>query len=109
MTDFIQGESRNQATLFPERLDDYIAEENAVRFIDAFVDELPKARLGFRTEPSDLGRPAYDPSMMLKLYIYGDMNQVQSSRRLERVSAQRGADVADGEAGTGLQDDSGLS
>jgi transposase len=84
MTDFIQGENRNQATLFPERLDDYIAEENDVRFIDYFVDDLNKSGLGFRTEPSALGRLAYDPSMMLKLYIYGYMNRIQSSRRLER-------------------------
>jgi transposase len=84
MTDFIQGENRNQATLFPERLDDYIAEESDVRFIDYFVDGLNKSGLGFRTEPSVLGRPAYDPSMMLKLYIYGYMNRIQSSRRLER-------------------------
>ena len=84
MTDFIQGESRGQATLFPERLDDYIAEDNAVRVIDVFVDELNLSGLGFRTEPSALGRPGYAPATMLKLFIYGYMNRVQSSRRLER-------------------------
>ena len=89
MTDFIQGESRNQSTLFPERLDDYIAEENAVRVIDFFIDELPLSGLGFRTEPEALGRPAYAPSMMLKLYVYGYLNRVQSSRRLERECGRR--------------------
>jgi transposase len=76
MTDFIQGESRNQSTLFPERLDDYIAEDNAVRVVDLFVDELNLSGLGFRTEPEALGRPAYAPSMMLKLYVYGYLNRL---------------------------------
>ena len=67
MTDFIQGENRFQSTLFPERLDDYIAEDNAVRVIDVFIDELDLSGLGFRTEPEGLGRPAYDPVVMLKL------------------------------------------
>ena len=84
MTDFIEGENRYQSTLFPERLDDYIAEDNAVRVIDVFVDELDLLGLGFRTEASALGRPAYAPAMMLKLYVYGYLNRVQSSRRLER-------------------------
>ena len=84
MTDFIQGENRFQSTLFPERVDDYIAEDNAVRVIDVFIDELDLSGLGFRTEPEALGRPAYDPAVMLKLYVYGYLNRVQSSRRLER-------------------------
>ncbi len=84
MTDFIAGENRNQSTLFPERLDDYIAEDNAVRVTDVFIDELDLSGLGFRTEPEVLGRPAYNPSMMLKLYVYGYLNRIQSSRRLER-------------------------
>lgn len=84
MTDFIQGENRNQATLFPERLDDYAAEDNAVRVIDVFVDELDKSGSGFRSEPNGTGRSGYDPAVMLKLYIYGYVNGVQSSRRLER-------------------------
>ena len=84
MTDFIAGENRSQSTLFPERLDDYIDEDNAVRVIDVFIDELDLSGLGFRTEPEMLGRPAYDPSMMLKLYVYGYLNRIQSSRRLER-------------------------
>ena len=83
MTDFIQGESRGQATLFPERLDDYIVEDNAVRVIDVFVDELDLSGLGFRTEPSAVGRPGYAPATMFKLFIYGYMNRVQSSRRFE--------------------------
>jgi len=67
MTDFIRGENRFQSTLFPERLDDYIAEDNAVRVVDVFVDELDLSGLGFRTEPQATGRPACDPGMMLKL------------------------------------------
>mgnify|MGYP001813388957 FL=1 len=86
MTDFIQGESRFQSTLFPERLDDYIAEDSAVRVIDVFIDELDLSGLGFRTEPKAKGRPAYDPATMLKLYVYGYLNRIQSSRRLERES-----------------------
>ena len=85
MKRFIEGEDRNQSTLFPERLDDYIAEDNPVRVIDVFVDELDLGQLGFgRVEPKVTGRPAYHPSTLLKLYIYGYLNRVQSSRRLER-------------------------
>ncbi len=84
MTDFIQGENRHQSTLFPERLDDYIAEDHAVRVIDVFIDELDLGALGFDTEPHALGRPAYHPATMLKIYAYGYLNQVHSSRRLER-------------------------
>ena len=84
MTDFIKGENRYQVTLFPEKLDDYIDDDNAVRAVDAFVDHLDLADLGFKTIPSNTGRPAYHPSMMLKLYIYGYLNRVHSSRRLER-------------------------
>jgi transposase len=62
MTDFIQGENRFQSTLFPERLDDYIAEDSAVRVIDVFIDELDLTGLGFRAEPQARGRPAYDPA-----------------------------------------------
>ena len=84
MTDFIEGESRNQATLFPERLDDYISEDNPVRVIDVFVDELNIGALGFKVRPEVTGRPAYHPATLLKIYIYGYLNRVQSSRRLER-------------------------
>src|SRR5210317_1817250 len=88
MSGFIEGESRSQATLFPERIDDYIAEENAVRVIDVFVDELDLSGLGFKTVPAVTGRPAYHPSIMLKLYIYGYLNRIQSSRRLEREAGR---------------------
>jgi len=85
---FIEGESRFQATLFPERIDDYVTEENAVRVVDVFVDELDLSGLGFKTLPEATGRPAYHPAMMLKLYIYGYLNRIQSSRRLEREAGR---------------------
>lgn len=85
MSRFIEGEHRQQSTLFPERIEDYITEENPVRVVDAFVDELNLFELGFTSaEPKATGRPAYHPSTLLKLYIYGYLNKVQSSRRLER-------------------------
>jgi len=93
MKRFIEGEDRNQSTLFPECLDDYIAEDNPVRVIDVFVDELDFTQLGFgRIEPKVTGRPAYHPSMLLKLYIYAYLNRVQSSRRIER-EAQRNVEL----------------
>jgi transposase len=84
MSGFIVGECREQATLLPERLDDYISEENSVRVIDVFVDDLDLSGMGFNLHPADTGRPAYHPATMLKLFIYGYLNRVQSSRRLER-------------------------
>jgi len=82
-----------QSTLFPERLDDYIAEDNAVRVVDAFVEKLDLLGLGFEgVEPSATGRPAYHPAVLLKLYIYGYLNGIQSSRRLER-EAQRNVEL----------------
>ncbi len=84
MSGFIQGTDRHQATLFPERLDEYIAEDNAVRVIDVFVDELDLSGLGFKTHSENTGRPAYHPRTLLKLYVYGYLNRIQSSRRLER-------------------------
>jgi transposase len=92
MSGFIQGEDRTQATLFPERLDDYVAEDSAVRVIDVFLDDLDLSGLGFKTEPNDTGRPAYHPSTMLKLFVYGYLNRVQSSRRLEH-EAQRNVEL----------------
>ena len=92
MTGFIEGESRAQATLFPERLDDYIAEDSPVRVIDVFVDELDLGSLHFKTVPEDTGRPPYHPATLLKIYIYGYLNRVQSSRRLER-EAQRNVEL----------------
>ena len=85
MTRFIEGQDRRQGALLPEHLDDYISEENPVRVIDVFVDELDLAGLGFeRVRAASTGRPGYHPGAMLKLYLYGYLNQVQSSRRLER-------------------------
>jgi transposase len=85
MKKFITGEDRHQLALFPERLDDSIAEDNPVRFIDLFIDELDLLELGFdKVEPADTGRPSYHPSTLLKIYIYGYLNRIQSSRRLER-------------------------
>ena len=92
MSDFIEGEDRSQATLFPERLDDYVAEDNPVRVIDVFIDDLDISGLGFKAEPPTLGRPGYHPKVMLKLYVYGYLNRVQSSRRLE-VEAQRNVEL----------------
>jgi len=92
MSGFIAGEDRYQATLFPESLDEYIADDSAVRVIDVFIDDLDISGLGFKTEPADTGRPGYHPKMMLKLYVYGYLNRVQSSRRLER-EAQRNVEL----------------
>ena len=87
MKRFIEGENRSQSTLFPESLEDYIGEDNAVRVVDAFVDTLDLKQLGFeRAEPSVTGRPGYQPATMLKIYVYGYLNRLQSSRRLERES-----------------------
>jgi transposase len=88
MSGFIVGADRNQATLFPESLDDYVAEESAVRVIDVFVDELDLLSLGFKTMPADTGRPGYHPGTMLKLFIYGYLNRVQSSHRLEKEAGR---------------------
>jgi transposase len=82
---FIHGANRHAEILFPERLDDYIAEENPVRFLDAFVDHLSLTTLGFqRAQPAVTGRPAYDPADLLKLYMYGYLYRLRSSRRLEQ-------------------------
>lgn len=89
MKRFIAGADRGQSTLLPECLDDWIDENNPIRVIDAFVDALDLANLGFSgVEPAATGRPAYHPSVLLKLYIYGYLNRVQSSRRLEREAGR---------------------
>jgi len=89
MKPFVEGEDRSQSTLFPERLDDYVGEDNPVRVVDVFVDELDLGGLGFsRVEPLATGRPGYHPAALLKLYIYGYLNRVQSSRRLEREAGR---------------------
>jgi transposase len=89
MTRFVEGMDRGQSTLFPECLEDWIGEDNPVRVVDVLVDELDLADLGFRgVEPEATGRPSYHPSVLLKLYIYGYLNRVQSSRRLEREAGR---------------------
>ncbi len=89
MKRFVEGVERSQSTLFPDRLEDWIGDDNAVRVIDVFVDELELGGLGFgRVEPRATGRPGYHPSDLLKLYIYGYLNRVQSSRRLEREAGR---------------------
>jgi transposase len=84
MARFIEGADRRQVTLLPESLDDYVDEENPARAIDAFVEMLDLAALGFDTVPEATGRPGYHPGVMLRIYVYGYLNQIQSSRRLER-------------------------
>jgi transposase len=89
MKRFIQGEDRTQSTLLPEMLDDYVTEANPVRVVDVYVDELDLGRLGFEgVDPAATGRPAYHPAVLLKIYIYGYLNRIQSSRRLEKESAR---------------------
>ena len=93
MTGFVSGADRAQGTMFPAQLEDYVAEDNPVRVIDFFVDQLDLGQLGFwRVSPKLTGRPAYHSAVMLKLYIYGYLNRVQSSRRLER-ECQRNVEV----------------
>src|ERR1700691_4436919 len=85
MKRFVEGEDRRQGVLLPEYLDDFVAEENQVRVIEAFVDELDLRELGFEgVVPEATGRPAYHPATMLKISLYGYLNRIQSSRRLER-------------------------
>jgi transposase len=89
MRGFVQGADRQQTTLFSECLDDWIDESNPIRAVDVFVDALELRDLGFDgVDPAATGRPAYHPSAMLKLYIYGYLNRVQSSRRLEREAGR---------------------
>lgn len=89
MRRFVEGLDRGQVTLFPETLEDFVAEDNPVRVIEAFVELLDLGDLGFaRVDPKATGRPAYHPSVLLKLYIYGYLNAVQSSRRLEREAGR---------------------
>src|SRR5215469_11973520 len=89
MKRFVEGVDRGQSTLFPECLEDWIIEDNPVRVIDVFVGELDLGDLGFGGVDSEAtGRPSYHPSVLLKLYIYGYLNRVQSSRRLEREAGR---------------------
>jgi transposase len=85
MSEHITGHCRNQGVLFPSMLDNYVDKENPVRFIDVFIDSLNLEKLGFKHSVlADTGRPSYDPSDLLKLYVYGYLNQVRSSRKLEK-------------------------
>src|SRR5665647_2631295 len=89
MKRFVEGADRGQSTLLPECLEDWIDAENPVRAIDAFVDALDLRDLGFDgIDPAATGRPGFHPSVLLKLYIYGYLNRVQSSRRLEREAGR---------------------
>ena len=89
MKRFVEGVDRGQSTLFPECVEDWISEDNPVRVIDVFVDALDLAEMAFEgVDPAATGRPAYHPSVLLKLYIYGYLNRVQSSRRLEREAGR---------------------
>src|SRR6202142_3712971 len=85
MKRFIEGADRTQVSLLPECVEDYVAEDNPVRVIEAFVEQLDLRQMGFEgVDPETTGRPAYHPAVLLKIYIYGYLNRVQSSRRLER-------------------------
>ena len=89
MKRFVEGADRGQSTLFPECVEDWIDADNPVRVIDVLVDDLDLAGLGFGgVDPEATGRPSYHPSILLKLYIYGYLNRVQSSRRLEREAGR---------------------
>ncbi len=93
MARYVEGWNRAQSFLLPEFVDDYVDENNPVRVVDAFVDELDLVKLGFgRAVPAETGRPAYHPGVMLKLYVYGYLNRIPSSRRLER-EAQRNIEL----------------
>ena len=93
MKRFVEGEDRRQGVLLPEFLDDYVSEENPVRAIDVFVEALDLGALGFEgVVPEATGRPGYHPGVLLKIYVYGYINQVASSRRLER-EAQRNVEM----------------
>src|SRR6516165_9302878 len=85
MKRFIEGQDRTQLMLLPECLDDFVGEDNPVRVVDAFIEQLDLAVLGFAgVVPEATGRPSYHPATLLKIYLYGYLNRVQSSRRLER-------------------------
>jgi len=86
---YVEGTDREQVVLFPAVIDDYVSAENPVRFMEAFVNGLELGSLGFsKAEPEERGRPAYDPRDLLKLYIYGYVNEIRSSRKLERESSR---------------------
>ena len=88
MKRFIEGESRSQQTLMPGCLEDHIGTDNSVRIIDAFVEALDLSEMGFDALAAATGRPGYHPGLLLKIYIYGYLNRIQSSRRLERETGR---------------------
>ncbi|SCY87054.1 Transposase domain [Paracoccus tibetensis] len=89
MTGFVEGVQRCQTSLFPDRLDNWIGEDNLVRVVDLFVDELDLSGLGFnRAMAARTGRPDYRPATLLKLFVYGYLNRIPSSRRLEREAGR---------------------
>src|SRR5512143_2622712 len=93
MKRFIEGEDRSQSSLLPPSLDDYVAEDNPVRVVEAFVEQLDLRQLGFEgAAPAATGRPGYHPAVLLKLYIYGYLNRIQSTRRLE-IETQRNVEL----------------
>src|SRR2546428_1094101 len=93
MKRFIEGEDRTQVSLLPACLEDYVEAENPVRVVEVFIDGLDLGALGFvGVDPAATGRPSYHPAMLLKIYIYGYINRIQSSRRLER-EAQRNVEL----------------
>jgi transposase len=92
MSRFVEGEDRRQPALLPSCLEDYVSQDNPARAVDVFVDELDLDALGFELIPAATGRPAYHPATLLKLYIYGYLNRVQSSRRLE-LEAHRNVEL----------------
>jgi transposase len=86
MTRFVEGRDRDQATLFPARLDEALGEDHPARVVDAFIDALDLKALGVGVEPEATGRPGYHPATMLKIYLYGYLNQIQSSRLTSRMT-----------------------
>jgi len=90
---FISGENRNQITLMPDSVEDYVDENSSVRVIEAYINSLDLSALDFsKSSPNDTGRPMYDPKDLLKLYVYGYMNKIRSSRRLE-IETKRNLEV----------------
>src|SRR2546429_9136596 len=109
MVAHVTGQSRYQSTLFPEILDEVVSIDDPVRVIDAFVETLDLAALGFsKVAAEEMGRPPYAPGDLLKLYIYGYLHRVRASRRLEAETGQCSGDVADQPSDALVQDDCGL-
>ena len=103
---FIEAADRTQTTLLPEAIDDYVGAHNPVRVVDAFVDALDLAALGFDgVIPEETGRPSYHPATILKIYVYGYLPGAVIAWPRARVPAEPRAHLADGPLGTGLQDD----